>query len=361
MTVMISADARTTGSHGVRSLWYSRCPVPTASNIAIIGGWLDREFAPDQIAVRSLGQSRDPALRLAHYTHAHPALLREGGIVPPLWASATAGANRLIGLARVGQFHGLLALRGSQVADSGDLCGARIALPARAGAPADFSRAAARQGIETAVATAGLSIRDVTLVDVHSRESFLSRAAETPGASAYPARENVRLYTAELLALIRGQVDAIYAAGPHALATAAMIDAVPVAASRSDAHLRILTVSAQLLRDRPDLVHRYVSGLLRASRWAASHASDAWQVVAAEVGAAEEWARAAYADDLVQTLQPRISEDLLDVLQSRADFLHDRDFLPRRVDVRTWLDADPLQHALALQRHQHGRDVRVAS
>jgi ABC-type nitrate/sulfonate/bicarbonate transport system substrate-binding protein len=273
--------------------------------------------------------------------------------VPPLWASATTGANRLIGLARVGQFHGLLALRGSQVADSGDLCGARIALPAGPGRPArpgqlaDFSRAAAQHGIETAVATAGLSVRDVRLVDVASRDAVLGPPAGVPGASLYPARENVRLSTGEVLALIRGQVDVIYAAGPHALATAAMIDAVPIAASRTDAHLRILTVSTELLNDRPDLVQRYVSALLRASRWAATHAREAWRVVAAEVGVAEEWARAAYADDLVQNLQPRISEDLLDLLQSRADFLYDRAFLPRRVDVRTWLDTDPLQHALA--------------
>jgi ABC-type nitrate/sulfonate/bicarbonate transport system substrate-binding protein len=357
MTVMISTDGRTTTSTDVRTLWYTRCPVPTATGIAISGGWLDREFAPDQIAVRSLGQSREPELRLAHDTHAHPALLREGGIVPPLWASATTGGNRLIGLATVDQFHGLLTLRGSQIADSGDLCGARIALPAGAGQPADFARAAARQGIETAVATAGLTICDVTLVEVRSREALLGPGPGVPGASLYPARENVRLYTAEVLALIRGQVDAIYAAGPHALAAAAMIDAVPVAASRTGAHLRILTVSTQLQEDRPDLVDRYVSGLLRASRWAAAHTSEAWSVVAAEVGVAEEWARAGYCDDLVQNLQPRISEHLLDALQDRAGFLHDRGFLPRRVDVRTWLDADPLQHALALQRHQHGRSA----
>ena len=361
MPVMTSTDRRAAGSLDVRSLWYTRCPVPTASSVAISGGWLDREFEPDQITVRSLGECQDPELRLAHYTHAHPALFREGGVVPPLWASATTGANRLIGLARVDQFQGLLALRGSSLADSGDLCGARIALPARLGQPIDFSRAVSWHGIETTIAAAGLTPRDVSLVDVPSREPFLSRTAGARGASLYTARENVRLYTAEVLALIRGQVDAIYAAGPHALATAALIDAVPVAASRSEAHLRILTVSAQLLEARPDLVHRYVGGLLRASRWAATHASETWRVIAAEVGVAEEWAKAAYADHLVRSLQPQISEDLLDVLQSRADFLHDRDFLPSRVDVRSWLDTDPLQHGLALHQGQHGRDRQVTA
>lgn len=361
MSVMTSTDRRAAGSLDVRSLWYTRCPVPTASSVAISGGWLDREFEPDQIAVRSLGECTEPELRLAHYTHAHPALLREGGVVPPLWASATAGSNRLIGLARVDQFQGLLALRGSSLADSGDLCGARIALPARLGQPIDFSRAVSWSGIETTIAAAGLTPRDVSLVDVPAREAFISPAAGARGASLYTARENVRLYTAEVLALIRGQVDAIYAAGPHALATAALIDAVPVAASRSKAHLRVLTVSAELLEARPDLVHRYVGALLRAARWAATHASETWRVIAAEVGVAEEWARAAYAGHLVRSLQPQISEDLLDVLQSRADFLHDRDFIPARVDVRAWLDTDPLQHALTRHQSQHGRDRQVST
>jgi ABC-type nitrate/sulfonate/bicarbonate transport system substrate-binding protein len=310
--------------------------------------------------VRSLGEVQDSDLRLAHYTHAHPALFREGGVVPPLWASSTAGANRLIGLAGVDQFQGFLALRGSRVASSGDLRGARIALPARHGQPIDFSRAVSWHGIETAARAAGLSHDDYTLADVDWDEAFLSDAAGSAGASLYTARENVRLYTAEILALVRGQVDVIYASGPHALAIAAIIDAVPVAGQqaaadaaerrtqRSPDHLRILTVSDHLLRERPDLVARYVAALIRAATWSAANLSQAWRVVAAEVGVAEEWAQAAYPERMVMNLRPEISDCLLDVLQNRADFLYDHDFMPSRVDVRRWLDPDPLRQALAL-------------
>jgi len=354
---MTANRAAPSAPSGVHSLWYTRCPVPTASSVAITGGWLAREFAADHIAVRSLGESEDAALRLAHYTHAHPALFREGGVVPPLWASSVSGANRLLALAPVSQYQGFWAMRDSAVARSGSLRGARIALPIRPGQPIDFARAVSWHGIEQALSAAGVAADSVRLVDVPMDEAFLSDSVGPAGASLYTARENVRLYTAEALALVRGQVDAMYAAGPHALATAALLDAVPVAGPRSGTilahgagsarHLRILTVSTQLARERPDLVSRYVLALLRAANWAAVHRQEAWRTVAAEVGAAEEWARTAYPASLIDDLRLRVSKPLLDALQARADFLAQRAFVPARVDVRSWLDPDPLLRAEA--------------
>jgi ABC-type nitrate/sulfonate/bicarbonate transport system substrate-binding protein len=363
MTTTGKPTARAFGTVGVSSVWYTRCPVPTASSVAITERWLDREFAADQIAVRSLAERPEPALRHAHYTHAHPALFREGGVVPPLWASSTTGANALIGLARIEQFRGLLALRGSRLAESGDLRSARIALPARPGSQIDFCRAESLHGIETALAAVGCQDSDVTLVDVPWQEDFISHAPRGSGASLYTVRENVRLHTAEVLALVRGEVDAIYAGGPHALATAALIDAVPLPGSATNdnrprglpTHLRILTVSTQLLRTRPDLVARYICGLLRAADWAASQVSSAWRIIAAEVGVAEEWARAGYAPQTVTQLRPQIADDLLDTLQNRSDFLHRRGFIPRPVDVRKWLDPSPLHAALILHGERGGQ------
>jgi len=154
----------------------------------------------------------------------------------------------------------------------------------------------------------------------------------------------------------------MYATGPHALATAALIDAVPLTGptangdppGRSPSHLRVLTVSTQLAQTRPDLVTRYIRGLLRASDWAAAQPSSAWRIIAAEVGVAEEWAQAAYAHQTVTNLRPQITGDLLDTLQNRSDFLHDRGFIPRQVNVREWLDPDPLESALALQSDAKG-------
>ena len=78
------------------TLWFTRCPVPTASGIAFKLGWLGEEFARDGIRVATL----QDALQLGrhHYDHELPGLFREGGNVPALAARGAGTPTRLIGL-----------------------------------------------------------------------------------------------------------------------------------------------------------------------------------------------------------------------------------------------------------------------
>lgn len=79
-------------------LWFTRCPVPTATGIAADRGRLTEEFAADGITVRSL-QDVPPELAADHhYTHGLTGLFREGGNVPALWARARGEATRVVGL-----------------------------------------------------------------------------------------------------------------------------------------------------------------------------------------------------------------------------------------------------------------------
>ena len=82
----------------VTALWYTRCPVPTASSLAIAQGWLDEEFAPDGITVASLRSSADRAVRESHFDHSQAASFRQGGNIPPIWTRSRGADVRLIGL-----------------------------------------------------------------------------------------------------------------------------------------------------------------------------------------------------------------------------------------------------------------------
>jgi ABC-type nitrate/sulfonate/bicarbonate transport system substrate-binding protein len=335
------------------TLWYTRCPVPSASSIAITRGLLDAEFAADGILVRSLGEAADPALRQAHYTHRHPALFREGGVVPPLWARSLGADTRLIGAVRVRQFQGLFTLRESGLSEPAALRGRRIGLPQRLGQSVDFSRAVSWHGILAWLRRAGLAEDAVTLVDLPRRDPFISAEPAGRGSSLYTARENIRFHTAEVLALSRGDVDAVYLTGPHALEIAALVDAVPAGgnwtgsdpAPEGGDHLRILTASGELVRTRPELAGRYLAVLLRAAAWARTHADDAWRILAAEIGVAEEWAQAGLHPDSPGDLDLTLSEDLLRSLADRAAFLQERGFTESRVDPWSWADPGPLQAA----------------
>jgi ABC-type nitrate/sulfonate/bicarbonate transport system substrate-binding protein len=338
----------------VETIWYTRCPVPTASSIAIGHGWLDREFAPDGIAVRSLRESSDATHRHRHYTHDHPALLREGGIVPPLDARARGVKLRLIALAGVDQFHAVVALPESGIRDASGLVGRRIAVPRRLGQPVDFPRPLVRYYLAQALLSAGLTEKDIRLVDIISKEAFLTADTAQPHASLYTAWDNIRLHSAEVVALVRGDVDAIVLSGGHGRAISALIGAHPVVdLTNADPnrwrpnHLRVLTVSQLLLDTRPDLVARYLATLLAAAQWGATEPDEARRVVAAEEGLAEEWVSSGYHPQLFAHLGLGLDDTDLQSLQHRATYFYDNGFLDNAVDVSDWLDPHPLAAALA--------------
>ncbi len=338
----------------IGTLWYTRCPMPTASSIAIVDGWLDREFSPDGIDVLSLRANPDQQDRLAHYDHTSQTLFREGGVVPPLWARAGGASTRLLGVGLESGFRGLIVPSQSDIVEPSDLRHRRIALPRRIGQPVDFSRAVSWRGILDSLRVAGIDEREVDLVEVTSSDPYLTAAPPSTSGSLYTAWENVRLQSTEVLALVRGEVDAIFVAGGYGLEIAALTDSrVLVDLSERDPwpnwsenHLRVLTVSEALLAARPDLVVRYVATVQRAADWAARHRDDAMRIIAAEIGLAEEWARLGYHPETTAHLRLDTSDRALERLQSWAAFLSDRGFADP-VDIGQWLDREPLAAANA--------------
>jgi ABC-type nitrate/sulfonate/bicarbonate transport system substrate-binding protein len=264
------------------TLWYTRCPAPTAASVAIRQGWLEEEFAPDGIPVRSISEAPDEATRLAHYSHDHPALFRFGGYVPPLQAMARGVDLRIIGLNwhdRVAAFYTLpehpLAARRSEGPKA--LRGARIALPIRKRDQTDWWRATVLAGIEHLMAIAGFAPGDVTIVPIEIDRAYYDDATAGPEARAslWGSRSQFAVQREEVAALYRGQVDAIYSDAALSAILTATTGAVPVLRLRgyeddSEAgfgHPIVLTVSAALLEARPDLVDRWIARLLGAQDW----------------------------------------------------------------------------------------------
>ena len=112
----------------INEIWYTRCPVPTASGLALNQGWLAEEFAPDGISVSVL-QDAPATLRRHHFDHQLESLFREGGNIPALATRSEGARTRLIGLP--GSTNGSRSLcRKDSGIDSPDrLRGVRIAIP----------------------------------------------------------------------------------------------------------------------------------------------------------------------------------------------------------------------------------------
>jgi ABC-type nitrate/sulfonate/bicarbonate transport system substrate-binding protein len=357
MTVTDTSTARAQATPAVTDLWYTRCPVPTASSLAISQGWLDEEFAPDGIAVSSLRASADRAVRESHFDHTQADSFRQGGNIPPIWSRSRGRDLRLIGLSWAENFQAILALPDSGIHGPEDLRGKRLALGNRVNDQIDFWRATALRGFLAALGQVGLGSDDVRFVDVPYTETYLDGAAESHAGSLFGARSSRRLQAGEVFALIRGEVDAIYVSGGRGTDLQALLDATVVfdIGAHPDRTVRInnitpaaLTVSGALLDRRPDLVTRYVASTLRAARWARTHPDETSRVIAHEVGVAEEWIPAAYPGDVHAHLEPTLDDDLVAAIESQQQFLLRWGFIERAIDVDAWIADGPLREARAL-------------
>ncbi|MGW2653800.1 ABC transporter substrate-binding protein [Streptomyces sp. NPDC001478] len=321
------------------TLWFTRCPVPTATGIAADRRWLTEEFAADGISVRSLQDASPDADRAAHYTHALPGLFREGGNVPALWARSRGERTRLIGLTWIEERQTVLVAPGSGIRGAEALRGRRLAVP-RHDLAIDFWRAMALRGFEGALASAGLTWQDAVRVDV-------------------PADGRPGQWAAELDALRRGDVDAVYVKGALAVEAARRagaevaveLDALPERLHRvNNGTPRPVTVHQRLLDEHPGLVDRFLAVLLKAADWAAHQPGEVARILGAETGAGADGVAGAYRPGTHLTLHPDLSAERLALLTAQEAGLRAHGFLPEPVDVAAWADPGPLHRATALAR-----------
>ncbi|MCW2954804.1 MAG: desulfurizing enzyme [Conexibacter sp.] len=302
----------------------SRCPMPTTIGLAHQLGWLAHDLRDPF--------EQEPAQELR-------GLLREGSNVAALWDRARGTDTRLLGLTWIDEYQGVLAAPDGGIAEPAQLAGRRLALPLREREQIDAGRAAARRGFHAATGLAGVFCDEVRYVDL-----------PTGTESADP-------YAAEVAALLAGEVDAIYVAGPAGIAVSGRIGAREVVdlGAHLDPMVRVgartpapLTVDARVLRAQPELVVRVLATLLRAGAWAELAPREVVALVAAEMRAAPREVVAAYGAGLHQHFHLDLSTHKLAALTAQKEFLLTHGFLDDDIEIAAWVDAGPLAAAREL-------------
>src|SRR4051812_50130989 len=90
-------DRPASGDNLLAELWFTRCPVPTATGIAYKLGWLTGEFEADRITLRTLQESGSELGR-HHYDHRLPTPIRGGGNMLSIAAGAQREATQPVGV-----------------------------------------------------------------------------------------------------------------------------------------------------------------------------------------------------------------------------------------------------------------------
>ncbi len=346
-------------SDTLNTIWYTRCPVPTAFGIAIANGLLAAELKADGIAPRSLASSNDTAVRLSHFNHSQPNSFRHGGNGPPLVTRSRGGDVTLIGLSWNDSIKPMLVMPGSGIASMADLAGKRVSLPIRASDSIDFWRATSLRGTEIALRHAGMSLDDVKLEPVSTNRAFIDAATTSTGATATLWDANCMLghQREEAFALIRGEVDAIYSQGAICTVVQGFTGAVsitdnadcPTLADRvnNDSPL-MLTVSTSLLREHPELVARCLACVLRAADWAARNEHAAKRIIAADTGLPEELADYTFTPQVHRDLTVDLRPEWVEGLKVQHDHLLRHGFIEQAIDFDLFIDPRPLRRAMEL-------------
>ncbi|MDR2637998.1 MAG: hypothetical protein LBB55_06640 [Zoogloeaceae bacterium] len=328
-----------------RTIWFTRCPVPTATGLAWRLGWLEREFAPDGVRVAPL-----PAkLSRHHYEHGIKSLIREGGALLALAARAQGARTRLIGLTWIDEWQVILARPDSGIERPADLKGKRLALPAFVqhtiaahARGSSIARGMSLQGYKGALASAGLTLDDARFVEVAS-------------GSGRGGRGSDKLWQG-VAALRAGEVDAVYVKGARAVAAARAagavvaidLDALPRHFRVNNGTPRPITVHEDLLTRHFDRLVRFLAQTLKAADWAAGHRAEVYAILEDETGADSDGVITAYRHDFQHAFRPDLSRERRELLAIQKNFMLLHGFLDRDFSLDDWIDERPLAAARAL-------------
>jgi len=340
------------------TLWYTRCPAPTAASIAIRQGWLEDEFAADGITVRSLASATDRSVHLSHYTHSQPNAFRFGGYVPPLVSASRDADLRILGLSWPDRTAALLALRASGLKGPEDLRGKRLSVPRRMRDSVDWWRALVMSGYHAALRRAGLEPGDVEFVEIEIERAYVDDATpgQEGGRSLWGARSQFAVQREEIYALMGGHVDVIYSDAAMGAVLKAFLGPVVVIDLTAPEETQdvvaaqplVLTASGSLVDSRPDIVSRWLARLLEVDAWARDNEREALQIIAQDTGLPFDFVTDAYSPRIHRQLDLSLSPLRLELLRTKGRELHEGGFLAREIDFERLVDPRPLLEARAL-------------
>jgi ABC-type nitrate/sulfonate/bicarbonate transport system substrate-binding protein len=337
-------------------LLYSRCPVvPTISGIAAQLGWLDEEAAAERDLNILVQQQQGEHLAEDPAPHRERYWLRHSGNTKAIWARSLGTDSRVIGLSWARTPNQILTLPSSGIRTVADLKGRRLAIVSHSKALIDMGRASALRTYEVALATAGLTLDDVQLVEVGVEKPYgdFQSSSGRDGSALWTLR---RVGQREFITpILRGQADAIAVRGSFASELGTIFGTHVVydladnpdrAQTAADAPPFTLVASRALIEERPDLLGRILVRLVTAARWANQKPTEALQLMGQDLGHIAETVRVAFGTELATQLSLNLDESNISALQSHESFLFRHGFLQKHVDVPEWVDPAPLRRAL---------------
>ncbi len=341
-----------------KEVYYTNCPLVSASNVDQELGWTREEFKKIGVKYGFLRSVRENDW-YPHYVHNLDNLIRFGGLFPPVHVRADIRKTRLLGMTHVYEGGCMMVRARDNIYRMTDLKGRKVGLSKSLNTiKCDWWRIQEEQGIELMLMLNGMTRDDVEIVEFPYPDDWYDKPEmldpmENP-SELWLKRDHKHDLAFRPLetALEKGLVDAIYTqTGPfqHLQEATGKFKAIEDLAKYPDWTLQVanvpavITCSDVMAEKHPELVVTFMKGMIKVGRWANEHKHAAAAILDKQTFYldVEDTYRGIEYVDMVPNLSP---QNLVSV-EIGKDFMLSHGYIKNDFDVNEWAAPEFLEQA----------------
>ena len=341
-------------------VYYTNCPLVSASNVDQEIGWVREELKKIGVAYKFLRSTTENDW-YPHYVHNLDNLMRFGGCFPAIHVNADIRRTRLIGTTHVYEGGCMLVRARDQIYRMKDLKGKRVGLTKSLNViKNDWWRVQEEQGIELMLMLNDMTREDVEIVEFPYPDDWYDKpemlAPMDNPSELWLKRDHKHDLAFRPLetALLEGKVDAIYTqTGPfqHLQEQTGKMKAIENLANYPDWTLQganvpaTCTVSDIACKEHPEVIVALLKGLIKVGHWSNRHKHAAAAILDKQTYYldVEDTYRNINAVDMVPSLSPYN----LEALQINKDFMLSHGYIENDFDVNEWAAPEFMEKAAA--------------
>jgi ABC-type nitrate/sulfonate/bicarbonate transport system substrate-binding protein len=340
-------------------VYYTNCPLVSASNVDQELGWTREEFKKIGVHYAFL-RSREENNWYPHYIHNLDNLIRFGGLFPPIHVHADIRRTRLLGTTQVYEGGVMMVRARDDIYLMKDLKGKKIGLSKSLNTTkCDWWRIQEEQGIELMLRMNGMTRKDVQIVefpypdDWYDDPKMVGPPMENP-SELWLKRDHKHDLAFRPLetALDKGVVDAIYTQSnvlQQLSEATGKFKAIEDLSRYPDWTLQVANVPAVITctdvmaEKHPELVVAFMKGMIKVGRWANEHKHAAAAILDRQTFYldVEHTYRGIKDVDMV----PNLSLQNLACVEIGKDFMLNHGYIKNDFDVKEWAAPEFLEQA----------------
>ena len=340
-------------------VYYTNCPLVSASNVDQELGWTKGEFKKIGVNYQYL-RARQENNWYPHYIHNMDNLIRFGGLFPPVHVHADIRRTKLLGVTQVYEGGVIMVRSRDDIYRMADLKGKKIGLSrSQNKIKTDWWGIQEEQGIELMLRMNGMTRDDVEIVefpypdDWYDVPEMMGPPMENP-SELWLKRDHKHDLAFRPLetALENGVIDAMYSQSKVLSVlseTTGKFKSIEDLSHYPDWTLQIanvpaaITCTAEMAEQHPELVITFLKGMIKVGRWANEHKQAAAAILDKQTfyRDVEDTYEGIRRVDLVPNLSP---QNLVSVAIGK-DFMHSHGYIKNDFDVNEWAAPEFLEQA----------------